>query len=180
MESQMTVVGSGLRSAPRLAAIVFCIFLGGATSVANGQATALSGELQDLGSQYVDAWNNHDPGNLTHFFASDADMIMGNGLIVGGRPAVETWWHRYFAVQEPERTLTIDVQETNSMARDFVLLNVRTTTGGRTTQGTELPARRARGTWLLVRQGSDRLISAMRGMPTEQDRIVRTHEQSKR
>ena len=162
------------------AAIVACIFLGGAVSVADAQSSDPPQNLRETVNRYVAAWNTHDPGTLASFFTADADMIMGNGPLLRGRPAVEQWWREYFAVQEPERTLTIDVLSTRAITVDVAMLNVRTTTGGRTTQGTDLIARRARGTWLLVRQGGDWLVAAMRGMPTEQDRIVRSHEQPNR
>lgn len=170
---QMKLVLSGIPGRFIATAIVVVLFLWGAGSSADAQSMAPSQKLQQVVNRYIEAWNTHDPSVLGKFFAADADMIMGNGPILSGRPAVENWWHKYFALQEPERTLTIEVQATRAIAPGVVLLNVRTTTGGRTAAGAELPARKARGTWVLVRRGSKWLISAMRGMPTEQDRIMR-------
>lgn len=169
-----------VRSGLGATAIVVGILLSGAASFARAQSSASAQELRDTVKQYVATWNAHDPSILAEIFAADADMIMGNGPILSGRPAIESWWRDYFAVQEPERTLTIEVQDTRTISADVVLLNVRTTTGGGTAAGTELGARRARGTWVLVQQGDDWLISAMRGMPTEQDRIIRSHDQPNR
>jgi ketosteroid isomerase-like protein len=134
-------------------ALIAAVALDGATSFAGAQTSALSREIDGLVGDYVAAWYTHDPGALGDFFAADADMIMGNGPILSGRPAIEAAWRGYFAAQEPERTLTIEILGTGAIAPDVVLLNVRTTTGGR---------------WL---------ITAMRGMPTEQDRILRSREQ---
>lgn len=134
----------------------------------------LSQELEARVSQYIDAWNTHDPAILAQFFTADADMIMGTGPILAGRTAIQDWWRNYFAVQEPERTLTIEVQSTREISTDAVVVNVRTTTGGRTAQGLDLPAGRARGTWVMVRRDGDWLISVIRGMPTQQDRIIRS------
>jgi len=161
-------------------AVVVAICLSGAAGCADAQSSAPSQAIQETVDRYVAAWNTHDPGTLAGFFAADADMIMGTGPIVSGRPAVEHWWREYFAVQEPERTLSVEIQDTKVVAPAVVLLNARTTTGGRAAEGAELLARRARGTWVLVQQGDDWVIAAMRGMPTEQDRIIRSHEQANR
>jgi len=157
-----------------------CILLAGGVSAAAAQSSAPPQDLRETVDRYVAAWNAHDSSVLAGSFTADADMIMGNGPILSGRPAVEHWWREYFAVQEPERKLTIEMLSTREVTGDVAMLNVRTTTDGRTMQGTDLIARRARGTWVLVRQGGDWLIAAMRGMPTEQDRIVRSHEQPHR
>lgn len=176
----MKFVRSGVRGALGATAIVVGISLCGAANFAGAQSSAPGQELRETVDQYIAAWNTHDPGILAALFAADADMIMGNGPILSGRPAIQTWWRDYFAVQEPERKLTIEIQQTRAIAADVALLNVRTTTGGRTAPGTELQARKARGTWVLVQRGDDWVISAMRGMPTEQDRIMRSHDQPNR
>lgn len=178
-EEQMKLVLSGIPGRFIATAIVVVLFLGGAGSLADGQSMAPSQKLQQVVNRYIEAWNTHDPSILGKFFTADVDMIMGTGPILIGGPAVENWWHKYFAVQEPERTLTIEVKATRTIAPGVVLLNVRTITGGRTAAGAELPARKARGTWVLVRRGGKWLISAMRGMPTEQDRIIRKIYQPK-
>jgi uncharacterized protein (TIGR02246 family) len=142
-------------------------------SVVRAQSGGLSQELSATVSQYIAAWNTHDSSALVEFFTADADFIMGTGPILHGHAPIQRWWGDYFAVQELSRTLTIEILTIRAIATDVALVNVRTTTGGRTTQGLELPARKARGTWVLVRQDSRWVISAMRGMPTEQDRIIR-------
>jgi len=145
-----------------------------------GRSGGLSQEVDARVSQYVASWNTHDSRVLADYFTADADMIMGNGPILSGRAAIEGWWRDYFAVQEPERELTIEMQSTRAIAGDVALVNVLTTTGGRTAQGLDLPARKARGTWVLVRQDGSWLISAIRGMPTQQDRIIRGGDGTKR
>lgn len=52
---------------------------------------------------------------------------------------------------------------------DVALANVSTLTAGRDENDEELPARRARGTWVLVAQDGQWLISALRGLPAEGD-----------
>ena len=51
-------------------------------------------------------------------------------------------------------------------------MDITTTTGGQDSKGAELYARKARGTWVLQRQNSEWLISAMYGMPTEEDSVI--------
>lgn len=161
-------------------AIVVGVFCSAAAAVADAQEGGISQELRAMVDQYVSAWDTHDPSFLVKHFTADADMIMGNGPILSGRLAIQNWWRQYFAAQELERTLSLEIQGTRAIATDVVVLNVRTTTGGRTDQGTGLPARRARGTWVVVQQGGDWFIAALRGMPTEQDRIIRSHDQPNR
>jgi len=71
-------------------------------------------------------------------------MIMGTGPVMSGRTAIQGWWREYFAVQEPDRTLTMDIQSIRAIGSEVALINVRTTTDGRTPEGIELPPRKAR------------------------------------
>ncbi|MFC1544381.1 YybH family protein [Gemmatimonadota bacterium] len=160
---------------PMLAGVVLAVGLLGSAMFgdAGAQSDRLSQEIHSKVDQYIAVWNTHDSNVLGDQFTADADMIMGNGAILDGRNAVNDWWRDYFAVQEPERELTIELLSIRSIQAGVALLNVRTTTSGRTALGVELVARKARGTWVLVRQDDEWLISAMRGMPTEQDRIIR-------
>jgi uncharacterized protein (TIGR02246 family) len=161
---------------PALAAAAFVTAMLGCAS--GGQAGAhsetLSRELETTVARYISSWNTHDANVLAAHFDADADMIMGTGPILEGRTAIGAWWRAYFAAQEPERELTIEMLSTRSITTDVALINVRTTTGGRTDRGVELPPRRARGTWVLVHQDGQWHISSMRGMPTRQDQIIRS------
>ena len=69
--------------------------------------------------------------------------------------------------------LSIMVNSVRIITSDVALVNVTTTTGGQDRQGEKLLKRKARGTWVLHRQKGSWLIIAMRGMPTEEDRIIR-------
>ena len=163
---------------PIITATAFAISILGCALIRNAgaQSNRLSQELRARVTQYIASWNTHDSSDLASYFTADADMIMGNGPILEGRRAINDWWKDYFAVQEPERKLMIEVLSTKSIKADVALLNIRTTTGGRTAQGFELTPRKARGTWVLVRQDGEWLISVIRGMPTQQDRIIRSGE----
>lgn len=152
-------------------AVFMCV--GTTVRVAHTQSGTLSEELNARIRQYVDTWNSHNAADLAEYFTADADMIMGNGPILDGRKAIQSAWREYFAVQEPERRLTIEIQAIRRLTAEVALVNVRTTTGGRTAQELELPARMFRGTWVLLRQNGDWLITALRGMPMPQDRIIR-------
>lgn len=140
---------------------------------AHAQSATMSQELTTMINQYIADWDTHDAAALAAHFTADADMIMGNGPIMDGREGIQDWWQDYFAAQEPARRLTIEVDGIRPLTGDVALLNVRTTTGGRTDRGLELVARRFRGTWVMVREDSNWLIAAMRGLPTTQDRILR-------
>lgn len=121
---------------------------------------------------YRTVWNTHDGFAVAAFFSDDADLVMGNQPGAVGRQEIAESWSSYFSNQEPERHLTLDVRSLRFVAADVALVDVVTTTGGRDHQGLNLLARRFRGTWVLHRQGGEWLISAMRGLPTEEDRVV--------
>lgn len=120
---------------------------------------------------YRIVWNTHEPVALAGFFTADADMVAGNLPAAHGRQAIQEWWGIYFARQEPERTIDIDIKLIRLIASDVALANVATTTGGRDDQGKALLFRRARGTWLLRRDGGNWMISALRAFPTEEDSV---------
>lgn len=168
-------VAFATRRIPPAAAAALAIGILGAAwaGVAGAQTGGLPAELGARVDQYIAAWDTHDAAALAQFFTADADMIMGTGSIATGRAAIQGQWGEYFAVQEPERTLSIEILSIRGITADVALLNVRTTTGGKTDLG-ELPARRARGTWVMVRRDGEWLVAAMRGMPTEQDRLIRS------
>jgi uncharacterized protein (TIGR02246 family) len=137
--------------------------------------TAHSESLADVRAQvraYERAWNSHDAGRVAAFYTHDADMAMGNGPWISGREAIREWWARYFAAISDHRVGTFDVQSLRLVAPGVVLANIRTLTAGRDEENKELPARRARGTWILTEQDGQWLISALRGLPAEGDARV--------
>ncbi len=121
---------------------------------------------------YRTAWDTHDASAVAAFFTEDADFVMGNQPAAVGRPAIREWWSGYFSHQEPERHLVLDVGSIRFATADVAVVDVATTTGGRDRQGQDLLARRFRGTWFVHRQRGAWLISAMRGLPAEEDRVV--------
>lgn len=145
----------------------------GSSGMASAQVTEDSTAVRALVEAYRTTWDGHDASHLAAFFTPDADMIMGTDPIALGRNAIESWWQDYFARQEPQRRVAIEVQTLRLIAADVAVLNVTTTTQGRGAEGGELRSRDARGTWVVVRENGRWTIAAMRGMPTEQDQIIR-------
>jgi uncharacterized protein (TIGR02246 family) len=145
----------------------------GSPGAVAAQATADPAAVRALVEAYRTMWNGHDPSGLAGFFTEDADMIMGTDPIASGRKAIEGWWRDYFARQEPQRHVAIEVHAVRPIAPDVAVMNVTTTTLGRSAQGEELTSRNARGTWVVVRRGDAWGIAAMRGMPTQRDQIIR-------
>ncbi len=121
---------------------------------------------------YVAAWDTHDASVLADFFTDDAYFAMGNQPAARGRQAIQDAWRGYFANQEPERRLTLDVRTIRFVAPDVAVVNVGTTTGGRDGEGRELRARRFRGAWVVHGQDGTWRIASMVGVPTEEDRVV--------
>ena len=127
--------------------------------------------LRERVEAYRRAWNTHDPGAIAAFFTENADFVMGNQPLRRGRREIQDWWRDYFARQEPERHLTLVVNSVRFVATHVAVINVATTTGGRDRLDQELPARSFRGTWVLGRERGNWLISAMLGLPAEEDRV---------
>lgn len=175
LESDSRVVRRvpGLSSMTMRAVIAVVASVPGFAHDAYSQSATTTRELTAMIDQYTADWDSHDAAVLASDFTTDADMIMGNGPIMDGRAAIQAWWQEYFAVQDPARRLTIDVEGVRAVTGDVAVINVHTTTGGRTGQGTELVAREFRGTWVVVRERGTWMIAAMRGLPTLQDRIIR-------
>lgn len=141
--------------------------------VAAGQAasqTANDPSLTEVRAQvqaYERAWNSHDASKVAAFYTDDADMIMGNGPRITGREAIAQWWARYFAAISGRRVGTFRVETIRLLAPGVVLANVSSLTAGRGEHDEDLPARRARGTWILIARDGRWLISALRGLPAE-------------
>jgi uncharacterized protein (TIGR02246 family) len=152
---------------------VLALFAAGgmAAGETSAQTAADSVAIQARIDAYRAAWDTHDASAVSAFFSDDADMVMGNQPEAIGRRAIEDTWRDYFSNQEPERHLTLHVESLRFVAADVAVVNVATTTGGRDRQG-RLLSRRFRGAWVVQRRNGEWLISAMRGQPTEQDRVV--------
>lgn len=123
--------------------------------------------------EYLNTFNTRDATALAKFFAEDADFIMGNLPQLIGRQAIENWWRNYFARQEPGRKGAFILKSIRFITANVALVNIETITGGQDKNGVELRSRKARGTWVLHRQNGEWLITAMRGMPSLEDRIIR-------
>lgn len=149
-------------------------FIDAFTSITSAQTDEDSRAVLAQVINYQNVWNTHNAAALTEFFTNDADFIMGNQPLISGRKAIQNWWQNYFNRQESDRKLTIDINSFRIIATGVTLINIGTTTGGKDNDGNEFLARKARGTWVLLNQNGNWLISAMRGMPTEEDQIIRS------
>ena len=156
---------------PGAAIVATTLLIATVTGPASAQVVTDSAGLLDYVDAYQTALNTHDPAAVAAFFSDDADMVFYHLPALRGREAIESWWRTYFERQEPERRGTFEVTSARLLTPGVALVNVATTTGGAGAGGEALPARKARGTWLLRRHGGDWVISAMRGFPTEQDSV---------
>lgn len=120
---------------------------------------------------YQKAWNTHEAAKVAGFFSPDADFIMGNLPLIHGREDIKRWWRAYFEKQEPGRKETFGINSIRIISDDVALVNLESNTWGSDNRGEKLLTRKARGTWLMRRQGNDWLIESMRGFPTEKDSV---------
>lgn len=121
---------------------------------------------------YQRAWNSHDGNKVAAFYAEDADMVMGNSPRIIGRQAIAEWWTRYFAAISDKRDGAFELVAVRLYAPNVAVADVNTLTSGHAESGDALPARRARGTWVLTRSNGQWLISVIRGLPAEGDSRV--------
>ena len=144
--------------------------------VAVAQNDKDSATVLALVEKYQKAWDTHDQSAVAAFFTEDADFIMGNQPLLNGRKEIMNWWGNYFKRQEPGRKLKIEVNSVRILTNDVAIINVSTTTWGVDDKGKELLSRKARGTWVLLWRDGNWFISSMRGMPTEEDLIIRASD----
>jgi uncharacterized protein (TIGR02246 family) len=120
-------------------------------------------ELQAFIKQYEEIWQSHDGELLGGFFARDCDMIVGIQPRIVGREAIAESWNRYFSRIDSGRLLTISIESMRFLSPGIALINVATTTGGNHSETNEtLESRKARGTWVVTREGGEWRISALR------------------
>jgi len=155
-----------------LATIVITgILVATSPAMASAQMEEDSAAVRAQIEAYRNTWNTHNAAALAGFFTAGADFVMGNLPAAHGRQAIQDWWQHYFAKQEPDRIITFTVNSVRFVEANVAIANIATATGSQDPQSGTLPIRKARGTWLLHRDGSEWLISAMRGFPTEKDSV---------
>ena len=142
-----------------LLTLVFSLIVSGQTFAQANEAD----ELQTFVKQYEEAWQSHDGERLGGYFADDADMIAGIQPRIVGRQAIAAWWNQYFSRIDSGRQLSISIESIRLLSQDVALINVATTTGGTHSETHEtLEPRKARGTWVVTREGGGWRISALR------------------
>ena len=154
--------------------IAVSIVVAASPTVATPQGTAGLADLRQRVEAYQSAWNTHDATAVAAFFSEDADLVLGNLPAIQGREAIKAWWRTYFEKQETERRTTFDVTSARLLTPTGAVVNVSTTTTGRASGGEPSIVEKARATWLLHRDDGDWFIGAMRGLPTEEDRVELT------
>jgi uncharacterized protein (TIGR02246 family) len=155
------------RSMPALMILVAVGSTPATLTGAQAQAAEDSAAVRTTVEAYERVWNTHDASAVAMFFSKDADMIIGNGAMVRGRQAIQEAWSVYFARQDEGRSGTFTIDSVRAIAPGVAVVNIDSRTGGRSSNGRELPTRLARGTWVVVRQDEGWLISALRALPAE-------------
>jgi len=141
-------------------------------------AESLRPQLRAFVAAYEDTYDRHDPEGLTAFYRDDADIIVRNSPAVRGIEAIREFWRSYFVQPRPFRVLLI-IDEIKMLADDVALLNVTATGAAFEATDQLLPVRRARATWVVVREDGSWLIAALRVLPSEDDRVIREHERGR-
>jgi len=143
----------------RLLPLVLLLFFSGQTfSQAHEEI-----ELRKFIKRYQEIWQFHDAERLADFFTDDSDMIVGIQPRIAGREAIAASWNRYFLRIDSGRLLTISTESIRFLSPDIAVINVATTTGGTHSETNKiLESRKARGTWVVIREGGGWKISALR------------------
>jgi uncharacterized protein (TIGR02246 family) len=127
--------------------------------------------IKGLVNTYQNAWNTHSPSAIAKFFLKDADMVFDNFQKIQGRQAIEEWWQNYFNKQEPELNANFTISSIKFLTHNVALVEIEYMSGNKNGVNNELPIRKVRSTWLLKRNQNYWLISAMRSLPTIEDRV---------
>ena len=126
-------------------------------------------DLQSLLKAYEAAWNTHEASSVAAFFSREADMVMGNLPTANGRNAIQASWAAYFSKIDDRRKAEFELESIRMVTPEVAIINVGSTTSGAAHSGEELPTRLARGTWVLVREGGQWMITALRALPAVGD-----------
>ena len=143
----------------------------------------LKPQIRAFVSAYEEAFNTHDPAAISAFYTNDADIVVRNSPLILGQSAILKWWRDYFAQQRPQsldrnrwfesmRTILI-IDQIRMITPDVALINITATAAARQVDTEPPPIRYARATWVIVREESKWLISSLRVLPSEQDRVIR-------
>jgi uncharacterized protein (TIGR02246 family) len=152
-------------------------------------AESLRPQLRAFVAAYEDAFDTHDPSAVSAFYTDDADIVVRNSPVIHGRQAILDWWSTYFSGLRPRsldrdswfesmRTILI-IDEIRMMAPEVALIDVIGTAAVPQAGSEPLPVRYTRATWVVVREEGDWRIAALRVLPSEDDRIIREHEQGR-
>ena len=139
-------------------------------------AKSLHPDIRVFVRAYEDTYDSHDPDALSEFYRNDADIIVREQPIVHGAQAIREWWRTYFGQPRPFRVALI-IEDIRMMSDSVALLDFTATGAMLEASDRLLPVRRARATWVIVREDGEWLIAALRVLPSEDDRVIRGHEQ---
>jgi len=124
-----------------------------------------SDALKQSVAAFQAAWNAHDAGAVAALFAPDGDLIMSDGPVTQGKGAIQQWWRDRFARMGKTTSISLTVRTVRAVTSDVALLNVLAKTSGELPQ--QAGSSEDRGTWVMVRQGGQWRISALRVQQTE-------------
>jgi uncharacterized protein (TIGR02246 family) len=135
-------------------------------------AESLRTDIRAVVEAFEDAFDSHNPSAVSAFFRNDADIIVRNNPLVQGKQEIQDWWRDYFSIPRPYKAILI-IDEIRTISDDVVQVNVTGTGALPETNGELRPLRQTNAMWVLVREGSDWLIAALRVLPGKDDRIIR-------
>lgn len=141
-------------------------------------AESLRPQLRALVAAYEDTFDRHDPEGLAAFYRDDADIIVRNSPLIQGKQAIRSFWRTYFSQPRPWRVLLI-IDEIKMLSDNVALLNFTATGATFEAMDRLSPVRRARATWVVAREDGSWLIAALRVLPSEDDRVIREHEEGR-
>ena len=167
-----SVVTVGRTIPAHVAAFVACWVSAWSPTEAQGQMAEDSAAIRMRIEAYVASWDEHDARGLGALFSEDADLLIGEQAEARGRQEIQGWWRTYFENQEPGRRLDLDLGPLRFVAPEVAIITFTATTGGRDSQGRDLRPEGFRGSWLWQHQNDGWLISAMRGLPLEEDSVA--------
>jgi uncharacterized protein (TIGR02246 family) len=144
---------------------VFIVILWlGMVALAQNSSSAQPDEkpIQQLVSNFMNAWNEHDAHAFAESFAEDADFTNVRGAGAHGRGAIEQFHAPVFATIFKQSHQTATEVRTRFITPNIASVDVRwEMTGSTAPDGTPVPLRQGLLNWVVTNHGGKWLITIM-------------------
>lgn len=116
-------------------------------------------------SDFLEAWNRHDPKAFSMIFSQDADFTNVAGVGAHGRAEIEKFHAPRFATSFKDSHLTIVESKIRFIKSDVAAVDARwEMTGAKNAEGQEIPPRKGLLNFTLTKESNQWFIAVMHNM----------------